>query len=220
MIYFAVFSIVRTQLLINDALSDQFMALSLNARALAYFKTSEQVTEAAVMSISYIVVMKLNVMGPKIGAAKAVVDCFATRSAALWIASLFEPDALLVFLLVTSSITISDDVTSIMELKCAQQLIGKTTEGEAMMVLLVILLFFTKRLGGVSTCGISMLAAKHIEGLIKEWNHAEAAAVYMSAFCLLQMCKDEDKHDKNRTSSSIVIIAHEDAEDFLHLLQS
>jgi hypothetical protein len=133
---------------------------------------------------------------------------------------LFEPDALLVFLLVTSSITISDDVTSIMELKCAQQLIGKTTEGEAMMVLLVILLFFTKRLGGVSTCGISMLAAKHIEGLIKEWNHAEAAAVYMSAFCLLQMCKDEDKHDKNRTSSSIVIIAHEDAEDFLHLLQS
>ena len=220
MMYFAVFSIVRTQLLINDALSDQFMALSLNARALAYFKTSEQVTEAAVMSISYIVVMKLNVMGPKIEAAKAVVDCFATRSAALWIASLFEPDALLVFLLVTSSITISDDVTSIMELKCAQQLIGKTTEGEAMMVLLVILLFFTKRLGGVSTCGISMLAAKHIEGLIKEWNHAEAAAVYMSAFCLLQMCKDEDKHDKNRTSSSIVIIAHEDAEDFLHLLQS
>jgi hypothetical protein len=224
MIYFAVFSIVRTQLLINDALSDQFMAMSLNARALAYFKTSEQVTEAAVMSISYIVVMKLNLIQfgtmPKFEAAKAVVDCFATRSAALWIASLFEPDALLVFLLVTSSITISDDVTSIMELKCAQQLIGKTTEGEAMMVLLVILLFFTKRLGGVSTCGISMLAAKHIEGLIKEWNHAEAAAVYMSAFCLLQMCKDEDKHDKNRTSSSIVIIAHEDAEDFLHLLQS
>jgi hypothetical protein len=222
MMYFAVFSIVRTQLLINDALSDQFMALSLNARALAYFKTSEQVTEAAVMSISYIVVMKLNVMGPKIEAAKTVVDCFATRSAALWIASLFEPDALLFFLLVinTLSITVSSDVTSIMELKCAQQLVGKTTEGEAMMVLLVILLFFTKRLGGVSTCGISMLATKRIEGLIKEWNHAEAAAVYMSVFCLLQMCKDGDKHDENRTSSSIVVIAHEDAEEFLHLLQS
>ncbi len=212
LMYFAVFSIVRTQLLINDALSDQFMALTLNARALAYFQTSEQLTEAAVMSIAYIIVM--NASRHHNNSAKTVIDCFATRSAALWIASFFEPDVLLFFLLIISH-DVRGDVTSIMELKCAQQLIGRATEGCAMMVLLVILLFFTKRLGGVSTCGISILVVKRIEGLIKEWNHAEAAAVYMSVFCLLQMCKDGEKHDEHR----IAIIAHEDAEDFLNLLQ-
>ena len=217
LLYFAVFSIVRSQLLITDELSDQFMALSLNARALSYFKTSEQVTEAAVMSIAYIIVMKASRMKKmKATLNSAGVVCFATRSAALWIASLFEPDALLLFLLVMGHLgPILGDVTRIMELKCAQQLISRTTEGEATMAMLIILLFFTNRLGCVSTCGISILVVKHMEEWMKEWNHAESAAVYMSAFCLLQMCKDDDKHDENR----IIIIAHEEADEFLLLLQ-
>ena len=207
LLYFAVFSILRSQLLITDVLSDQFMALSLNARALSYFKTSGQVTEAAVMSVAYLVVMQCS----RATDGSTVVDCFATRSAALWIASFFEPDALLLFLMFCPEA----GVTRIMGLKCAQQLIGRTSEAEAMMVMIVILLFFKDRLSHVSTCGISILVVKRIEVLIKEWNHAESAAVYMSVFCLLQLCKGDDEEAEN----SIVIIAHEEADDFLLLLQ-
>ena len=209
LLYFAVFSILRSQLLITDVLSDQFMALSLNARALSYFKTSDQVTEAAVMSVAYLVVMQCSrATEPR---NSTVVDCFATRTAALWIASFFEPDALLLFLMFCPEA----GVTRIMGLKCAQQLIGRTSEAEAMMVMIVILLFFKDRLSHVSTCGISILVVKRIEVLIKEWNHAESAAVYMSVFCLLQLCKDDEEEAEN----SIVIIAHEEADDFLLLLQ-
>jgi hypothetical protein len=210
LLYFAVFSILRSQLLITDALSDQFMALSLNARALSYFKTSDQVTEASVMSVAYLVVMQCSRTAVD-GSAATVVDCFATRSAALWIASFFEPDALLLFLMFCPEA----GVTRIMGLKCAQQLIGRTSEAEAMMVMIVILLFFNDRLSHVSTCGISILVVKRIEVLINEWNHAESAALYMSVFCLLQLCKDDEEEAEN----SIVIIAHEEADDFLLLLQ-
>ena len=199
LLYFAVFSIVRSQLLITDAVSDQFMALSLNARALSYFKSADQVTEAAVMSVAFL-------GGRRASARGGVVDCFATRSAALWIASFFEPDALLLFLMVCPY---ESDITSIMGLKCAQQLVGRTSEAEAMLVMTVILLFFNGRL---AACGISILAVKRLEESIKEWNHAETAAVYMSAFCLLQLCKGEAK-DEGR---GIIIIAHEEA-DLLRL---
>lgn len=204
LLYFAVFSIVRSQLLITDAVSDQFMALSLNARALSYFKSADQVTEAAVMSVAYLVVRRASARG-----VAGVVDCFATRSAALWIASFFEPDALLLFLMVCPY---ESDITSIMGLKCAQQLVGRTSEAEAMLVMTVILLFFNGRL---AACGISILAVKRLEESIKEWNHAETAAVYMSAFCLLQLCKggDDEAKDEGR---GIIIIAHEEA-DLLRL---
>ena len=206
LLYFAVFSIVRSQLLITDTLSDQFMALSLNARALSYFKSADQVTEAAVMSVAYLVVMHCSRTK-----GSAVVDCFATRSAAMWIASFFEPDVLLLFLMFCPE----SGVTSIMGLKCAQQLIGRTSEAEAMLVMIVILLFFNGRLRGVSTCGVSILAVKRLEESIKEWNHAESAAVYMCVFCLLQLCKGGEDEDEN----SIIIIAHEEADEFLLLLQ-
>ena len=78
-----------------------------------------------------------------------------------------------------------------------------------MLVMTVILLFFNGRL---AACGISILAVKRLEESIKEWNHAETAAVYMSAFCLLQLCKGEAK-DEGR---GIIIIAHEEA-DLLRL---
>jgi hypothetical protein len=207
LLYFAVFSIVRSQLLLTDTLSEQFMALSLNARALSYFKSADQVTEAAVMSVAYLAVMHCSRH-----LRWKVVDCFATRSAALWIASFFEPDALLFFLMFCPE----SGVTSIMGLKCAQQLIGRTSEAEAMLVMIVILLFFNDRLRGVSTCGISILAVKRLEESIKEWNHAESAAVYMCAFCLLQICKGQGG---DAEKNSIIIIAHEEADDFLLLLQ-
>ncbi len=203
LMHFAVFSIVRTRLLINDSVSDQFMALSLNARAFAYFKTSDQITEAAVMSIAYLVVAR-RFSGSS--SAKVVVDCFATRSAALWIASFFETEALLVLLLIISA---DGGVTAIMELACAQRIVASGGE----VVLLVILLFFTQRLGGVATCGLSMLATKRLEGWIKEWSHAEAALAYMSAFCVLQMCKRQAGH------VHVIVIAHEAAEEFLLMLQ-
>ena len=223
MMYFAVFSIVRTQLLINDDLSDQFMALSLNARAFAYFKTTEQITEAALVSIAYIVIATAAVEGTT----KTVIDCFATRSAAMWVASFFELEPLMILLLILSHHAQHDmlphgarfsSITSIMELKCAQQLIGRAaTDGAAMIALLVILLFFTRRLGGVSTCGLSILATKRLECWIKEWNETEAALVYMSAFCILQACKNYYNQEVDR--DHIVIIAHEEADDYLRMMQ-
>jgi hypothetical protein len=211
LLHFAVFSIVRTRLLINDNVSDQFMALSLNARAFAYFKTSDQITEAAVMSIAYLVVTRLPISSfSGSSSAKTVVDCFATRSAALWVASFFETEALLVLLLIISA---DGGVTAIMELTCAQRIVSSAS-GDGVIVLLVILLFFTQRLGGVATCGLSMLATRRLEGWIKEWSHAEAALAYMSAFCVLQMCKS-----KRREHAHVVVIAHEAAEEFLLMLQ-
>jgi hypothetical protein len=178
------------------------MSMSVNARATAYFKTSQQATEAAVISIAYILIG---------GSPAAIIDCFTTRSAALWIASFFETEALLVGLLILSAAypqRRQTVVVGILELKCAQQLILARPAAEAALAMMVIFLFFNRHIGGVATCGISILATNQLEQWIADWGGGEAACVYMGAFCILHWASEASE-------GHLTLIVPHNAEDFM-----
>lgn len=204
LMYFAAFSIVKTQMIRISDVADQFMSMSVNVRAIAYFKTTEQMTMASAMSLVFIILSPFK---------NSVIECFAVRATALWAVSLFQAETLLLACLLVNQYQRYDRMVSavigLVELKCAQQIIAQNNNTSTL-AFVIIVLFFNKNMGGVATCGISILMTKRLESWIQDWGTVETACVYAGVFCLLHRLAVVTRHDQN----TIVIVAHDDQKLF------
>lgn len=184
-----------------DGVMDQFVALFATARALLFFRGANQTAEIGALSFAFLCIPHIPYSADLPIDAWArqmlrVIECFASRASATWIAAQCDAwapqGAPLMGLYAVILLFFPGDfnpklaaLRSVVALLCAQRAVVWLPYPEPFVAALVALPH--PRFREVAVLATSILAAKRLEAWIAACGRAEGACAYMTVFVLLQL---------------------------------
>jgi hypothetical protein len=208
-----------------DIVIDQFVALFATARALAYFRAADQITEIGALSFAFLCVpTPISSALPQTDWTRQMlraIECFTARAAATWVASRCEAWAqgvqlmgiYLGILLLPGLMDLTPKLAncrSVIALLCAQQAVVLLPFVAPFLAALAIPIVQKSRLRDVAVYGVSILVTKCLDRWIADCGHAEGACAYLCVFVLMQMLSDFSK--KSTKPLGLILIANEMAD--------